>query len=161
MQELLLKLGIPTYVYSVNTVLQGVDQEMIGDTMEVTVGHIYGMSVDIQGNSVISSGTPNITTSQAFLLYINIKFGQAIYMNNLRLNHLVYDDPSAVPKYNNPKKYFECNVPYGTDLKKSYYQNPTHINGANVALNLFYIDTVAYKNLLDSNMVYNNGKKPA
>ena len=160
-QDLLFKLGIPTCIYSVETTLTGSLQEKIGDTLEVTVGHVYGMSVDIGGTTSQSTVTNNILTADTVKLWLNLKYGQSIYVNNLRLDHLVFSEPAAASSgYSNPQKYLPVNIPVGTDLKQSYYQNPSLLTTPKtVTLNLFYIDKTAYKNLVDQKLVMQNGLK--
>lgn len=148
------KLGIPTYIYSVETTLQGVVNEKIGDTIEVTLGWVYGLSINIEGKIAESNATNNITSVQAYQLFLNLKYGQSIYVNSVRLNHFIFDDPSAVPRYNNPSKYLPVNFPSGTDLKQSFYENPTLITGNVVTLNFFYIDKTSYNRLVKSNTIF-------
>lgn len=160
-QTFLMKLGIPTYIYSVETQLSGNSVEKIGDTMEVTVGWVYGLSINIEGTTAGNQTQACITSADALKLWINLKYGQAIYLNSLRLNHLCFDDLSvpALPRFNSEQKYLPVNIPMGTDLKQSFYQNPSLLNNTKfVVLNLFYIDAAAYKELVAQKLFLRNGK---
>lgn len=156
-QQLLLQWGIPTYIYSVETVLQGKLDEKIGDTMEVTVGWVYGLSVNIDG--VLPDNSAELINSlQASNFYLTLKYGQSLYINKLRLTHLIYDRKTAGSlDPTNPKKYLDVNIPLDTDLKQSFYSNPSLISGVAIALNLFYIDINAYKFLVERGLVLQNG----
>ncbi len=156
-QQLLMKWGIPTYVYSVQTLLAGAIEEKIGDTLEVTVGWVYGISVNVDGKTPDNANNL-ITAGNTANLYLNLKYGQSIYVNGLRLNHLVFDQfPGAGPLFNQTK-YLEVNIPVGTDLKQSTYSNPTLLTAAVVMINLFYIDVTAYQFLIDKNIILENGQ---
>lgn len=158
-QTKLFQLGIPTYVYSVQTALSGKNTQFIGDTLEVTVGWVYGLSINIENSLPGDQSQLNVTSIQAAKLFLNLKYGTSIYVNQLRLDHLIFNDPSATSnKYNNPQKYLPVNIPMATDLKQSFYTNPTLIaTPANVALNLFYIDTTGYENLVKNKVISRNG----
>jgi hypothetical protein len=160
-QTFLLKLGVPTYIYSVVTELSGSIQEKIGDTMEVTVGWVYGLSVNLEGTLATEAAKTNIVSADALKLFLNLKYAQSIYLNQLRLNHLCFDDVSvpATPKFTSEQKYLPVNIPIGTDLKQSYYSNPSLLTAPkNVTLNLFYIDKVSYIELLKQKLILSNGR---
>jgi hypothetical protein len=163
LETLLLKWGIPTYIYNVNTVLAGKLQEKIGDTLEVTVGWVYGLSVNVDG-VLPDNSAPLISSNIVGDFYLTLKYGQSLYVNALRLNHLVYDYRTTGTGQlisTNSRKYFPVNVPVNTDLKQSYYSNPLVQTGGDVAaaisLNLFYIDVTAYTFLVNKGIVLQNG----
>lgn len=160
-QTLLMKLGIPTFVYSVNTQLSGNIKEKIGDTMEVTVGWVYGLSVNVEGTQPQNAGNANIVSADALKLFLNLKYGSSIYVNSLRLNHLCFDNLQvpANPQFNSDQKYFPVNIPVATDLKQSYYDNPTLLTSAKwVSLNMFYIDKATYLDLLKEKVLLASGR---
>jgi len=152
-ETLLFRMGIPTYEYSVDTLLSGKIKEYIGTDLQETVGYIYGMSINIEGTTSSNATVNNILSVDAPKLFLNLKYGQSIFVTSMRLDHLVYSDPSAAPKYSNSRKYLPCNIPLGTDLKLSYYDNPSLLSAKNVTLNFFYIDKTGYSHLLKNGTV--------
>lgn len=158
-------MGIPTYCYSVETTLSASPVEKIGQSIQTGVGHIYGISVSTDGTSSTDSTKNYITLSDTPKLWLVLKYGQAIFVNALRLDHFVYTGWEAASiangtPFGNPMKYFNVNIPMDTDLKQSYFLNPSKLtNAKTVCLNFFYIDLVAYQNLQKSGMVLLNGLK--
>lgn len=163
LETLLLQWGIPTYIYQVETALQGKLQEKIGDTLEVTVGWVYGLSVNVDG-VLPDNSLPLVTSNQIADFYLTLKYGQSLFINQLRLSHLVYDYRTTGTGQlisTNCRKYFPVNIPVDTDLKQSFYSNPTLTKGSDtgsaISLNLFYIDITAYNFLVSKGIVLQNG----
>lgn len=159
--DLLFKLGVPTYVFTVEVQITANPQVLIGEKLPVNLGWVYGMSTNIIGRTQLTNELlPN--DQQIGSLYLSLKYGQAIYVDGLRLSELVFTQPfggagTNLPQWQNSHRYFPMNIPLNTDLKLSYISNPLLVSGITVALNLFYIDMVAYKNLLDAGLLYANG----
>lgn len=161
-QTMLFKLGVPTYKYTVETSFTGQVQQKIGDTLEVTVGWIYGMSTQIEGTTATDPNQILPNSAQIPNIYLNLKYGQSIYVNKLRMSDLVYIDPAMAPtQYINPQRYQNFNIPALTDLKQSYYDNPQAYTGITVVLDLWYIDITAYKQLIKDGAMFVNAKRYA
>lgn len=156
--DILFKLGVPTYQYSINTLLQGGAVQKIGDTLEVTVGWIYGLATQVSGTLPLDPAQPLPTGAQIQNIYLNLKYGQSIYINQMRMSDLTFIDPAA-GLYINQSRYLPVNIPALTDFKQSFYQNPQLYNNINVSLTLYYIDKVAYKNLVESGLMFVNAQK--
>jgi hypothetical protein len=158
--DLLFRLGVPTYVFTVEADILAVPKIPIGEKMPVDLGWVYGVSVNIAGHTA-TTGRVLPTSGQIGDLYLNLKYGQAIYVDQLRLSELVYTLPIALaagaPQFQNAHRYMPLNIPMNTDLKLSWIQNPTLLADITVAINFYYIDTVAYQNLLNAGHLLANG----
>lgn len=158
-QDILFKMGVPTYCYSIETIFTGLNQQKIGDTLEVTVGWIYGISTEISGTTPDPT-QPLPSTAQIGNIFLNLKYGQSIYVNKLRMSNLVFTDVASPPtQFINSQKYLPFNIPALTDFKQSYYDNPQLYSGITATLNLYYIDKVAYQNLIASGQMFVNAQK--
>lgn len=158
--DILFKLGIPTYVYTVETTLTNIAEVKIGETLPVDLGWVYGLSVNIDGATAKNATVPNITAAQAFNLYLSLKYGQSIYVNALRLTEMVFSGPIAsTAPFANAHRWLPVNVPLNTDLKQSFISNPTLITGPVVGLNVYYIDLTSYRELVNSGQILRNGKR--
>jgi hypothetical protein len=161
MQSLLFKLGIPTYMYTVETAITGEISTNIGETLPQDLGWIYGLSTNVNGVTARDKTKIYPTALEASNLFLNLKYGQAIFVNGLRLSDLIFLDPLALAQPGNSERYLQVNIPLNTDLKLSYIQNPTQIGTpaapVTTALNLFYIDIKSYTTLVKQKMVLQNG----
>lgn len=160
-QDVLFKLGIPTYVYVVETQLTANAEIKIGETLPVDLGWIYGMSVNINGCSPKDSTKLNILPGQSASLFLTLKYGQSLYVNNLRVSELIYTQPEPVAQslFTNSNRYLSVNIPLNTDLKQSFFANPTLITGRIISLNLYYVDLTSYRTLVNEGILLRNGKK--
>lgn len=153
----LMKLGIKTYSDTYFTQLTGSSPTLIGQDMPKPVGWIYGISIETDSTFPTDASKPTITLGNAALLYLYFKIGTDLYMNNMRCDKLVFYHPSGAgnPDYSNQARYFPVNIPYTTDLKQSYYNNPSSIGSVPVSggpvyipLTIYYIDVASYHALV-------------
>lgn len=157
-QQTLFKLGIPTYCYSVETDITANNSIKIGETLPQDLGWIYGLSTNATGVTARDQTKLLPSFAQLSNLYLNLKYGQSIFVNGLRLCDLLFLDPaSGIPI--NSSRYLEVNVPLNTDLKLSFIDNPTLITGVTCVLNLYYIDKISYSTLVKQGLVLQNGLK--
>lgn len=154
MESLLFKMGIPTYIYSVETALDASTNQKVGEDFPTNMGRVYGISVSVNGSSALDSTKPYITVAESALLWINFRLSQSVYINSYRLDNLVYINPTAGTIGFNPERYYKCNIPGETDLKQSFFQNPTGLTGKTVCFNFHYIDIIGYNRLVENKMVF-------
>jgi hypothetical protein len=157
MQEQLYKLGVKTYTDTYYTQLTGGTPTMIGQDMPNVVGWIYGISIDVDGVLPTDQSKNAISLANASNLWLYFKVNAELFINNMRLDKLVFVNPNeglgaAPAQYSNQRRYFDVNIPYVTDLKQSYYNNPTSL-GTSVAplyipLSIYYIDRDSYNGLV-------------
>ena len=158
--DILFKLGIPTYVYSVETPMTNIAEVKIGETLPVDLGWVYGISINVDGATAKNATVSNITSAQAFNLYLSLKYGQSIYVNALRLTEMIFTGPTAsTAPFANANRWLPVNVPLNTDLKQSFFSNPTLITGVTVTMNLYYLDVTSYRELVNSGQILRNGKR--
>jgi hypothetical protein len=146
------KMGIRTYSDTYFTMLDGGSPTKIGQDMPNPIGWIYGISIETDSVYPTDATKPTITIDQASKLYLYFKEGTDLYLNNFRCDRAVFSNPPAplptTEYYSNPKRYFQINIPKMTDLKQSYYNNPTAIKNVYVPLTIYYIDILSYNELL-------------
>lgn len=152
MEELLLKLGIPTYVQALYTTITATDQIQLPKELPNQIGWIYGLS------TVVATVTPTnqalITLANAQRLYLTLVSGATLFTNPLRLDQLIYDSTTGCDQ-----RYMRVNVPSKISLDQSYVTNP----GASVAsgvfaLQLWYIDKASHKFLVDNGFLGIDGR---
>ena len=157
----MVKLGIPIYTDTYYTLLNGGAQAKIGQDMPNPVGHIFGISCVVEGVQPTDQTKRVLTTAQAGLIWLYLKVGTNLFMNNFRLDKLIFETPatSGLQTYQNPRRYYPCSIPVATDLKESYYLNPTAIGappttGIYAALQIHYIDRPSYFELVNKGYLY-------
>jgi hypothetical protein len=158
MHQMLLKLGIPTYSDTYYTQLTGATPTKIGQTMPSVIGLIYGLSVDVNGTTPQNNTFNCITPNQSTQLWLQLKIGAALYVDNFRLDRLVFSDGGT--NFQNPNRYFPVMVPSETDLKESTFYNPNSIGSGGtpiyVPLTVHYIDKPSYAHMLQKGYLYAN-----
>lgn len=170
-EEQLFKLGVKTYTDTYYTNLQGISPTKIGQDMPNPVGWIYGISIETDSVNPTDQSLPNITLVQASQLWLYFKLGTNLFINNMRCDKLVYYNPASnllsppFPantvqqcNYSNQQRYFPVNIPCTTDLKQSYYNNPTGIGSSSsivqIPLTIWYININSYKDLLRKGYIF-------
>lgn len=160
---MLLKLGIPTYSDTYYTALKGSTPTKIGQVMPSVIGLIYGLSVDVGGCLPQSSTALMLRYDQAYLVFLQLKMGAALYVDNYRVDRLVYNNTAnttSTAVFTNQQRYFPVVVPAVTDLKESTYYNPAGLGSSTtpvyVPLTVHYIDVDAYKYLKEKGYVFPN-----
>lgn len=145
-EQYLLRLGIRTYIYPVVTAVTPKLQVLLGDSLSTELGWIYGISTEIVGVIPDDPATPLPTFVQASNLYLTLLNGQTMYINNFRMSNLVYVDPTAANTNptSNQRRFFPVNIPMSTDLKNSFYQNPTNLTGFSTVIYFHYIPKKTY-----------------
>ena len=155
------KMGIRTYTDTYFTQLVGSSPTKIGQDMPNPVGWIYGISIETDSVFPTDKTLPTIAFADAANLYLYFKDGTDLYINNMRCDRLVYTQPSA-PNSSNPRRYFSVNIPRMTDLKQSYYNNPTGIGttGAPVLipLTIYYIDVASVDMLRAKGYIFDGAR---
>lgn len=141
--DFLVKYNIPTYLTQIKTTLPSTAQSSvnIGKNMPTNVGLIYG--IFIYADSVVPDDASQnlISVSESESIYMSLKVGMTLYVENLRLDHLIYYNTAATA-VNNTTRYMPVNIPYNIELDKSYYLNPSGTVDKTILLNLLYIDKV-------------------
>ena len=157
-EETLMKLGIPTYTDTYYTKLDGTPgQVKIGQDMPKPIGWIYGLSVNPTGTQPANVGLNIISEANLQALWLYLKIGVDLYVNNYRLDNLNFVSV-ANQNYSNPRRYLPVGVPNVTDLKESYYANPSGIADVYVPLTIHYIDVGAYDLLVEKGYLYRDYK---
>lgn len=162
-EQWLLHMGCRTYTDTYFTQLKGQPGVVkIGQDMPKPVGWIYGISIETDSVFPTDQTIPTITLAQASLLYLYFKVGKDLFINNARCDKFVFYVPPTgagqVPQYTNQQRYFPVNIPDVTDLKQSYYQNPTGIGASPnvyIPLTIWYIDIDDYHQLLGKGYIFN------
>ena len=158
----LMKLGIPTFTDTYFTLLPttATQQIKIGQDMPTPVGWIYGISLTTGGSHPTDPTQPIITSAQAPNVYIYFKIATDLYMHNFRLdNYMMFSQ--ADNQMNNQLRYLPVSIPAATDLKESYYLNPTGITSTYVPLTIHYISLRDYRLMLAKNLMHNLINLPA
>lgn len=160
-QELIYKLGLPSRFDNITLLLNASSKQNIEQTMQTTIGRIYGMSVYCD-TVTPDTNLPLITSAQAMSLYLTFVKGKDGFFGPTRLDDMNMN-PVGVPTLP-AKKYLEVNIPGfgfkgypGIDLDKSFIQNPTLITGVTVILNFWYIDAEVYRYLINCGYVGQDG----
>lgn len=155
MQQWLFKLGIKTFTDTYYTQLVGDTGVKIGQDMPNPIGWIYGISIETDCTQPTDQTKLCISLSNASQLYLYFKVGTDLFINNFRIDRAVYTVPVGVPtpaQYQNQERYFPVNIPRVTDLKQSYYNNPTGIGTplapVYIPLTVYYIDVTSYNHLV-------------
>ena len=164
MQQWLMKLGVRTFTDTYFTLLNGNSPVKRGQDMPKPVGWIYGIAFETDSVQPTDATKPTITIAQASLLYLYFKVGTNLFMNNFRIDRAVYYSPTTSLPFG-IDRYFPVNIPEVTDLKESYYNNPTGIgNGTTggppvyIPLTIYYIDIDSYKELLAKGYLFDGAK---
>lgn len=157
-QQWLMKMGVRTYTDTYFTLLDGSSPIQIGQDMPKPVGWIYGISIETDSVQPTDKSKATITQADAAKLYLYLKIGTDLYMNNVRLDRLMFYVPSGTGNsYANSERYFPVSIPHTTDLKQSYYNNPTGIGSptaAYIPLTIYYIEIKDYNYLLKKGYLF-------
>lgn len=152
-QELLIKLGVPTLFTEITVLLSGATPQTISQQMQKSVGRIYGLS--IYTDSVTFNNQLLISSSDATKLYLTFVKGTNQFAGRFRLDDLNYNQITITSPL---VKYLEVNLPgdEGIDLDKSFFDNPTGIIAKSISLNFWYIDKDTYKRMEADGLVFRN-----
>jgi hypothetical protein len=158
MQQLLFKLGIPSYTTTLFTPIPAtaVQQIQIAKQLPKSIGRIYGLS--IYCDTVTPANDALITTTDAQNMYISLKDGTDLFYENVRLDDML-STFTGVPS-TRPQVYLPVSIQNEVDLSTSYYLNPTGIvagaNAKTIALKLWFIDKPTYNMMLKNKMFMTN-----
>lgn len=150
-EEILFKLGIPTYMESVYTTLTAKAVIRLPKQMPTQIGWIYGLSVYCDG--VTPTGETLITTAQSEDLYMVLKAGQTDFIESYRVSQL-----NISAQNGNDIQYCPVNIPAAISLDQSFWQNPLLITGAEIMLNIYYIDQKSFDVLVAGGWMGINGR---
>lgn len=152
--DFIVKYNIPTYLTQIQTTLESSAQASIniGKNMPKTVGLIYGIFIYADGTMPDDASKPLISVTDSQELYMTLKVGMTDYIQNLRLDHLIYFNNGA-SAVNNTQRYMPVNIPYNVELDKSVYLNPSGIIDKTILLNLLFIDMVGLKLLQSKGLI--------
>jgi hypothetical protein len=159
-EQLCFKLGVKTYTDTYYTNLLGSSPTKIGQNMPMPIGWIYGISIDTDSVNPTDKTLPNITAAQASNLWLYFKIGAELFINNMRLDKLIYygNATSGSENYSNQQRYFTVNIPRVSDLKESYYNNPqgygTQLAPLQIPLTIYYINVNTYDHLLKKGYIF-------
>lgn len=156
MQQWLFKLGVKTYTDTYFTQLVGKSPVKIGQNMPEPVGWIYGISIGVGSFYPTDQSQPTIAMADASNLYLYFKVGTQLFMNNFRCDQAVYYNPTTDLPFG-IDRYFPVNIPRVTDLKESYYNNPTGIGAVSpllIPLTIYYINKEDYEGLLKKGYLF-------
>lgn len=157
-EEMLLKLGIPTYTDTYYTKLDGTPgQVKIGQDMPKPIGWIYGLSVNPEGTQPTNVGLSIVGEGDLQKLWLYLKLGPDVYVNNYRLDNLNFLSVKN-QDYSNPSRYKPVGVPNVTDLKESYYYNPSGLANVFVPLTVHYINKESYDLLVQKGYLFRDVK---
>ncbi len=156
-EELLFKTGIPTFKTTLSTDLVAVGDVNLGQDAPTNIGWIYGMAVNVGGNSYDNS-KPLITLVEAGALWLTLKIGSSDFVKNLRLSNLEFQEASVTR--GQERNYMPCSIPLALDWKQSTISNATGITGKTVLLDMWYIDKPSYDKLLQSKVIWKTGINP-
>lgn len=157
-EELLFKVGIPTYKTNLETEITAVKEIELGQNAPTNIGWIYGISVNCEGTSPDTSKNL-ITLANAKDLWVNFKIGSSVFIQTWRLSELVFTIGGTARTQ--PMNYQPCSIPLELDWKQSTIENPTLITGKYVVFNLWYIDVPGYNALMRSGVIWKTGNKPS
>lgn len=155
----LFKAGIPTYKtwLEIDLPTPAQTQIEIADKVPENVGWIYGMSIQSDGKSPYDASKPLISATDAYLLWLTLKYATSDFVDTWRLSDLNFNPSLGVRQQ--PNNYAPCSIPMGTDWRKSKIINTTGIVGKTIWLDVYFIDVATYKNLRNSNTIWFEGKK--
>ena len=113
--------------------------------------------MSIYCDTVTEDNLPLISTANAQALYLNLKWGAADFIQNIRLDDMLFNFAGATGL--SPTRYLPVNVPKDFNLDQSRYINPTMIPGPlNISLNLWYISTLTYARMEKLGLVQVNAE---
>jgi hypothetical protein len=160
MLDLLYKFRLPLLQTNIETTISTTAQSSIQivKTMPEDIGIIIGCSIDVTGTSV--NGNTLITAAESDVLYLQMKQGNADFLNYVRLSNLIYV-LGAGNIFTNPYRYMPLNIPATIiSLDKSAYANPTGLVSAApptkpkcISLNLWYITPIMVNYLVDKGAI--------
>lgn len=159
MNKLLSEQGVATLFTTILITLptSGSQNIPIAKQLPNQIGMIYGLSIDVGQKDPNNNNL--ITLAQSALLYITLKKGSANFIENMRMDKLLFNNADATGNLSNPNRYLPVNVPGDFDLDTSFLTNPTGITSGVVSLNLWYITKTTMQTLKASGVVKVNGKK--
>jgi len=159
-EELLFKVGIPTYKTNLITEITATNTVNLGQQAPTNIGWIYGISLNVAGTSATTNanGQTLVTLLQAANLWLNLKIGTNVFIQNTRLSNFVYQQPNVTRTQE--KNYVPVSIPLDLDWKQSQIVNPTLMSAVFVDFDFWYIDKQSYANLLKSGALWQTGNKP-
>jgi hypothetical protein len=159
-EELLFKVGIPTYKTNLITALTATKSVNLGQQAPTNIGWIYGISLNVSGTSATTDfqGNTLITLLEAANLWLNLKIGSNVFIEDVRLSNFVYQEPNVTRTQD--RNYMPVSIPLDLDWKQSTIDNPTSITGKTVNFDFYYIDKPSYAALLKSGVLWETGNKP-
>lgn len=156
-EELLFKVGVPTYKTNLITPLTAANEINLGQQAPTNIGWIYGISLNVGGTDF--QGNTLISLADAGNLWLNLKIQTNVFTQTLRLSNYVYQQPN-VPR-TQERNYMPVSIPLELDWKQSTILNPTNIASGTVFFDFYYIDIPSYTNLLNSGTLWKYGVKKA
>lgn len=159
-EELLFKTGIASYKTYLQFDLGASAQPQINMDQKapVNIGWIYGISVLI-GGTVPTNQTQNIISkADAGNLYVTFKIAANMFIDTWRLSDLVFQEAGQTREQE--RNYAPVSIPNILDWQKSYINNPTGIVSKTILFQLWYVDAPSYGNLVQSGVLWQQGKKP-
>ncbi len=152
--DFIVKYNIPTYLTQIVTTLPAQAQNVvnIGKNMPTNVGLIYGIFVYTDNVLPTDASQDLISGADAEGIYMSLKVGNTLYIENLRLDHLIFFNKN-LGAVNNTTRYMPVNIPYNIELDKSQYFNPSGVISKTILLNLLYIDMVGLKLLQEKKIL--------
>lgn len=158
MEDLLNKLGIPSYISQIVVDLPSANNTTVqlNDKVPESAGWIYGMSVEHDGTTPTDQTKVLINAADMQNLWLQLKYGTSIYIDNYRLDKLSWRDATVPIAFRN---YTPFSIPADTAWKNSVLLNPTGIINKTVIINVYFIDKGSYQHLVDTGVFWKNGRK--
>lgn len=154
MRAILDQYAIPQLFTTIKTVIPATakSQINIATTMPTQIGLIYGISLTVDNTD--EAGNTLITFAQSGNIYLSLKKGSTLVLDNFRLDKLVYADSDAATAFNTSDgRYLPTIIPNTISLDQSYYSNPSALTSATIMLDLWYITNEMVNYLQDKGAI--------